>query len=304
MAQRGRPKQNSGEESQPLRLFRSKLRVEGLSENTVASYLLDIKKLESWANGRDLLLLSDSDLANFFAQDDVQVMQARSRARLLASVRRFYQFLFLKQYIAADPTVRLKTPAIGRLLPKTLSEKDVSALLATPDISDPLGMRDRTMLELLYACGLRVSELVGLSVEQPNLRAGYLRVKGKGSKERIIPMHQEAVNQIALYLEGARLDLLQGRESEALFPSREGDYMSRQAFWYRLKLLAKQAGIVASLSPHTLRHAFATHLLNHGADLRVVQMLLGHSDLSTTQIYTHIANLRLQQLHKKHHPRA
>lgn len=184
-----------------------------------------------------------------------------------------------------------------------MSEAEVEALLAIPETATPIGLRDRAMLELLYACGLRVSELVGLRMDQPNVRGGFVRVRGKGSKERLVPMNDTAMDWLRRYVEEARPALMAGSMTEALFPSREGDFMTRQAFWYRIKHLAKAAGIVKPLSPHTLRHAFATHLLNHGADLRVVQLLLGHSDLSTTQIYTHIANQRLQELHARHHPR-
>ena len=194
-------------------------------------------------------------------------------------------------------------PQIGRPLPKSLSQADVEALLAAPEIAEPLGLRDKAMLEVLYACGLRVTELISLSLEQVNLRQGVLRVFGKGSKERLVPLGEEAMHWIERYVREARGFLLAGKPSDVLFPSLRGEQMTRQTFWHRIKLHARVAGIAKSLSPHTLRHAFATHLLNHGADLRVVQMLLGHSDLSTTQIYTHVARARLQELHAKHHPR-
>ena len=194
-------------------------------------------------------------------------------------------------------------PQLGRPLPKSLSEADVEALLAAPDLSDAIGQRDRAMLEVLYACGLRVTELISLTLEQVNLRQGVLRVMGKGSKERLVPMGEEAIVRVERYMRDARHELLGGRPSDVLFPSQRGEQMTRQTFWHRIKHQARVAGIDKSLSPHTLRHAFATHLLNHGADLRVVQMLLGHSDLSTTQIYTHVARARLQDLHALHHPR-
>ena len=218
-------------------------------------------------------------------------------------MRRFYRFLLAQHRITADPTLNLDSPRLGRPLPKDVSEAEVEALLAAPDVATPIGLRDRAMLELLYACGLRVSELVGLRVDQPNLRGGFLRVTGKGAKERLVPMNDTAIEWLVRYVSDARPQLIAGGGGESLFPSREGEFMTRQAFWYRIRQMAKVAGISKPLSPHTLRHAFATHLLNHGADLRVVQMLLGHSDLSTTQIYTHIANQRLQDLHAKHHPR-
>jgi integrase/recombinase XerD len=205
--------------------------------------------------------------------------------------------------IGADPTLQVDLPQLGRSLPKSLSEADVEALLAAPELDDPIGLRDRAMLEVLYACGLRVSELIGLTLEQVNLRQGVLRVFGKGSKERLVPLGEEAILWIERYSKEARPLLLGGKPSDVLFPSLRGEQMTRQTFWHRIKLQARVAGIAKSLSPHTLRHAFATHLLNHGADLRVVQMLLGHSDLSTTQIYTHIARARLQELHAQHHPR-
>jgi integrase/recombinase XerD len=229
--------------------------------------------------------------------------QARSTARLISALRGFYRFLLREGVIEVDPTLRVELPQLGRPLPKSLSEADVEALLAAPELDDPVGLRDRAMFEVLYACGLRVSELIGLTLEQVNLRQGVLRVLGKGSKERLVPLGEEAILWIERYSKEARPFLLDGKPSDVLFPSLRGVQMTRQTFWHRIKHQAKVAGIVKVLSPHTLRHAFATHLLNHGADLRVVQMLLGHSDLSTTQIYTHIAQARLQALHAEHHPR-
>ncbi|MNO72205.1 Tyrosine recombinase XerD [compost metagenome] len=227
----------------------------------------------------------------------------RSTARFLSGVRGFYRYLLREKLIAVDPTLQVEMPQLGRPLPKSLSEADVEALLLAPDLSEPIGQRDRAMLEVLYACGLRVTELVSLTLDQVNLRQGVLRVMGKGSKERLVPMGEEAVVWVERYLRDGRNDLLGGRPSDVLFPSLRGEQMTRQTFWHRIKHQAQVAGIGKALSPHTLRHAFATHLLNHGADLRVVQMLLGHSDLSTTQIYTHVARARLQELHARHHPR-
>jgi integrase/recombinase XerD len=302
---RGRPKQNESglPEVAELRQFRSKLAVEGLSKHSIAGYLSDLNKLAIWADTRALLDLVHVDLVKYIEQLQNEKSHPRSRARFLSAARRFYRFHLAQNRIIADPTLNLDSPKLGRALPKDLSEADVEALLAAPEIDTPIGLRDRAMLELLYACGLRVSELVGLRIDQPNLRGGFVQVMGKGSKERLVPMNDTAMDWLVRYVDEARPVLMIGSPTEALFPSREGDFMTRQAFWYRIKYLAKAARIEKPLSPHTLRHAFATHLLNHGADLRVVQMLLGHSDLSTTQIYTHIASQRLQELHSKHHPR-
>lgn len=277
----------------------------GLSDNTREAYRSDLALFNSWLDergvrlidaGRDVIL---DHLAWRLAND----YKARSTARLLSGLRGFYRFLLREGAISVDPTLRVDLPQLGRPLPKALSEADVEALLAAPDIGDPLGMRDRAMLEVLYATGLRVTELVSLSLEQLNLRQGVLRTFGKGSKERLVPLGGEALHWLTRYLREARETLLNGKASDVVFPSRRADLMTRQTFWHRIKLHARQAGVAASISPHTLRHAFATHLLNHGADLRTVQMLLGHSDLSTTQIYTHIARARLQELHAQHHPR-
>ncbi|MCC2638073.1 MAG: site-specific tyrosine recombinase XerD [Moraxellaceae bacterium] len=302
---RGRPKADAALLPEPpeLRQFRSKLAVEGLSRHSVAAYLSDLQRLARWAEPRPLLALEHADLVRYIEALAQEGLHPRSRARFLSAVRRFYRFHLSQHRLAGDPTLNLDSPKLGRPLPKDLSEAEVEALLAAPLVETPLGLRDRAMLELLYACGLRVSELVGLRVDQPNFRGGFLRVTGKGAKERLVPMNETAMDWLERYAAEARPQLAAGSASEALFPSREGEFMSRQAFWYRIKQLGRAAGIERALSPHTLRHAFATHLLNHGADLRVVQMLLGHRDLSTTQIYTHIASQRLQDLHARHHPR-
>jgi integrase/recombinase XerD len=218
-------------------------------------------------------------------------------------MRRFYRFLVREGCRDDDPSADIQSPKLGRPLPYALSEADVEALLAAPDIEQPVGLRDRAMLELLYASGLRVSELVGLSHEQLNIVQGVVRVVGKGSKERLVPVGEEALDWLQRYLRDARGVLLKGHTSGRVFVSRKAGGITRQAFWYRLRQYAAQASLRGPLSPHTLRHAFATHLVNHGADLRVVQMLLGHSDLSTTQIYTHVARERLKHLHRDHHPR-
>lgn len=277
---------------------------DGLSAHTQASYSADLRQFALFLTqqGLDLLQCDGQLLNQFLARRVEQGLSARSNARLLSSLRRFYRELHQQQLIAYNPLDSLQNPKLPASLPKSLSEQDVAALLAAPDGADPVQLRDKVMLELLYACGLRVSELVGLTVSQLNLRQGVLRVTGKGNKERLVPFGEVASQWLERYLHSGRSDLLSA-PSPVLFPSRRGGQMTRQTFWHRVKFYAKVAGIQADLSPHTLRHAFATHLLNHGADLRVVQLLLGHSDLSTTQIYTHVANARLQQLHLLHHPR-
>ena len=278
----------------------------GLSDNTLAAYRNDLAGLAGWLEGQGnaLLAAGRGDLQGYLAHRLQQGARPRSTARLLSSLRRFYRWSLREGLVTADPSAQIESPRLGRPLPDTLTEADVEALLAAPDLATDLGLRDRAMLELLYATGLRVSELVALRLDQVSLRQGVLRVMGKGSKERLVPMGEEAVARIEDYLRGARGDLLKGAGvSDALFVTRRGGAMTRQAFWYLIRRYAGQAGIRRHLSPHTLRHAFATHLLNHGADLRVVQMLLGHSDLSTTQIYTHVARARLKDLHAAHHPR-
>jgi integrase/recombinase XerD len=277
----------------------------GLSVQSRAAYCSDLELFNAWLLERSLDLPSAGRevLLDYLSWRLQAGYQARSSARFLSALRGFYRFLLREGRIAEDPTLQVAMPQLGRPLPKSLSEADVEALLAAPELTEPLGLRDRAMLEVLYACGLRVTELITLSLEQVNLRQGVLRVFGKGSKERLVPLGEEAMHWIERYVRESRGFLLAGRPSDVLFPSQRGEQMTRQTFWYRIKHHASVAGISKSLSPHTLRHAFATHLLNHGADLRVVQMLLGHSDLSTTQIYTHVARARLQELHAKHHPR-
>jgi integrase/recombinase XerD len=277
----------------------------GLARPTLEAYRTDLEHLASWlaTRGSGLIKASRAELMEHLGWRIGQGYQARSTARLLSCVRGFYLHALRQNLISEDPTLDIALPKLGRPLPKSLSEADVEALLAAPDPEDSLGLRDRCMLEVLYACGLRVSELTGLRLDQLNLRQGVVRVTGKGSKERLVPLGEEAIVWLQRYLQAGRAPLLGGQPSDVLFPSRQGREMTRQTFWHRIKLHASQAGIRTPLSPHTLRHAFATHLLNHGADLRVVQMLLGHSDLSTTQIYTHVARQRLRDLHASHHPR-
>ncbi len=277
----------------------------GLSDNTLAAYRRDLYRLSVWLKPhcRTLSEAQAADLLGFLAAQYRDGRALRSSARLLSTIRRFYRFLVREGRRSDDPTANIQSPKMDRPLPHALSEADVEALLDAPDILQPVGLRDRAMLELLYATGLRVSELVGLSHEQVNLIQGVVRVMGKGKKERLVPVGEEAVNWLRRYLGEARDELLKGKASGRVFVSRKAAGITRQAFWYRLRQYAVRAGIRGPLSPHTLRHAFATHLVNHGADLRVVQMLLGHSDLSTTQIYTHVARERLKDLHRVHHPR-
>jgi integrase/recombinase XerD len=277
----------------------------GVSEHTLSAYGTDLKKFAVFIAGQNQHLLStDSMLVNrYLAQRYDNQYSPRSTSRALSSLRRFYAYAHQNGKIAENPLTQLLNPKLGRSLPKSLSEQDVDALLNAPDVNDVIQFRDKAMLELLYASGLRVSELVGLSMQQLNLQHGLVRVVGKGQKERLVPMGEEAAHWLTRYLREARVQLLGGQMLDVVFPSNRAQQMTRQTFWHRIKFYAKVAHIQAELSPHTLRHAFATHLLNHGADLRVVQMLLGHSDLSTTQIYTHVAQARLQSLHQQHHPR-
>jgi integrase/recombinase XerD len=277
----------------------------GLSSNTLAAYRADLVALSRWLATCHVSLpkTGRADLMDFIAARVHGGARPRSTARQLSSFRRFFRYLIREGLIAEDPTAQIAMPKIGRSLPRSLSESEVEALLAAPAVADPLGHRDRTMLEVLYATGLRVSELVHLKLGQVNMIQGVIRVLGKGNRERLIPLGEEAVRWLKTFVEGARADILLDRSTDFLFPTRRGDRMTRQAFWHIIKRYARKASVDRDLSPHTLRHAFATHLLNHGADLRVVQMLLGHSDLSTTQIYTHVARERLKELHSSHHPR-
>ena len=278
----------------------------GLSDNTLAAYRRDLLAFERWlhASGAPAIpAVQREQLQGYLASLLAARRSPRSVARSLSCLRGFYRHLLREGHVSVDPTLDLDSPRQGRPLPKTLSEADVERLLQAPDVEDPLGFRDRCMLEVLYACGLRVSELVSLTLAQISLNQGVVRIVGKGGKERLVPLGEEALHWMRRYLAGPRAEILGARSSDVLFPSRRGGAMTRQTFWHRIKLHAGTAGLARAPSPHVLRHAFATHLLNHGADLRVVQMLLGHSDLSTTQIYTHVARQRLQALHAEHHPR-
>lgn len=278
----------------------------GLSDNTLSAYRRDLSSFSQWLGKKhlDLLKVSREHITQYLSHRLGLGLKARSTARMLSCLRSLYGYLLRENQLVEDPTLRVENPKLGRPLPDSLTELDVEKLLAAPDVETPIGLRDRTMLEVLYGCGLRVSELVKLRISEVNLRQGVVRVMGKGRKERLVPMGEEAMDWVTRFMTEARNDLLKNNlHRDILFPSNRGSGMTRQAFWYRIKAHARTAAIVRKLSPHTLRHAFATHLLNHGADLRVVQLLLGHSDLSTTQIYTHIANQRMKDLHREHHPR-
>ena len=279
---------------------------DGLSRNTLDSYRRDLKQFAAWLaekNGCDLLAASQPMIQDYLAHKFREKARASTAARLLSSLKRFYRHAVRQNLITVDPTLRIEAPKLPRSLPKTLTEADVESLLAAPAVDEPLGLRDRAMLEVLYASGLRVSELVTLKTPQISRDMGVVRVLGKGSKERLVPLGEEALGWLERYLRDSRPVLLGQRVSDALFVTARAAAMTRQSFWHLIRRYSLQAGLHKPISPHTLRHAFATHLLNHGADLRVVQLLLGHSDISTTQIYTHVARERMKQLHAKHHPR-
>jgi len=280
---------------------------DGLSRNTIESYRRDLSQFARWleeTQQRDLLSAGPAELQRHLAwQVEAKRAKPRTTGRLVSSLKRFFQFAMREGLRRDDPAVDLDSPKLPRSLPKSLSEAEVEALLEAPDVATAQGLRDRAMLETLYASGLRVSELVGLKTQQVSLDMGVVRVLGKGSKERLTPLGEEAVQWIERYQREARPELLRGKRTEAIFVTTRGGPMTRQGFWKLVRRYALAADIRRPISPHTLRHAFATHLINHGADLRVVQLLLGHSDISTTQIYTHVARERLKQIHRKHHPR-
>lgn len=278
----------------------------GLSQNTLDSYRYDLQSLSEYLRGNagvGLQAASRDQLLAFLAREVRDGRSSRSLSRYLSGFRQYYRWLLREGRIQADPTALIESPKLGRGLPKAIDEESITRLLDAPDLGKPIGLRDRAMLETMYASGLRVSELVGLQLPNLNLNQGVVRVLGKGSKERLVPLGEHALDWIRKYMTDGRPELLKGKHSEAVFVTARGGGMTRQAFWHAIKRHAAAAGINQDLSPHMLRHSFATHLLNHGADLRVVQLLLGHSDLSTTQIYTHIAREGLKQLHRKHHPR-
>ena len=277
----------------------------GLSQNTLGAYRADLMTLARGlsTDSKSIDMADKADLLAFIAHRVENGAKPRSTARQLSSFRRFFRYIMREGLRDNDPTTDIEMPRIGRSLPKTLSEEEVEALLNAPNTDEPLGHRDRAMLELLYATGLRVSELINLKQSQINFNQGVLRIVGKGDRERLIPLGEEAQRWLKNFIDGPRMEILLERQTDYLFPTRRGDRMTRQAFWHIIKRYAKKGGIRKKMSPHSLRHAFATHLLNRGADLRVVQLLLGHSDLSTTQIYTHVARERLKDLHGEHHPR-
>ena len=275
----------------------------GLSKNTLSAYRQDLFNFSSWLKGSKLESVDKIKLLEYLAYRLKQGYSTRSTARTLSSLRAFYAFLVGKSVIVDNPTSKIDSPKLGHSLPKILSEEDVEKLIKAPDTKTLIGLRDRAMLELLYACGLRISELIKLDILDLNVRQGLVKVMGKGDKERLVPMGEESLDWISLYLSYGRSLLLKNNQSPYLFLSNRGKGMTRQTFWYRIKKYAIKAGVDESLSPHTLRHAFATHLINHGADLRTVQLLLGHTSLSTTQIYTEVAKQRMKELHREHHPR-
>ncbi len=277
----------------------------GLSENTLASYRYDLNKFADYLTAKELEIDSASraDIQLYLASKTKRGASARTLGRNLSALRQLYRYRLRENLLNTDPTALIESPKLGRGLPKALSEKQVELILHAADINKPVGQRDRAMLELMYAAGLRVSELITLEISNLSLSQGVLRVVGKGGKERLVPIGETAEEWLLLYLNDGRKSLLKGEQSEVVFLTARKSGLSRQAFWYAVSKYARQAGIEGKVSPHMLRHSFATHLLNHGADLRVVQLLLGHSDLSTTQIYTHIAREGLKQLHAEHHPR-
>lgn len=276
---------------------------QGVSENTLSAYRSDLDKFCLFLKGENLMTVTGLDIESYLAHRVDLGLKPRSTARSISALKRFYQYFVREKIISDSPMLNIAQPKAGQSLPKTLSEAEVEALLNAPNTEEAMGLRDKAMLELLYAMGLRVSELVGLRMEQINLRQAVVFVKGKGNKERLVPLGEEAMYWLEQFLKGGRAQMIK-HATDFVFPSKRGVGMTRQTFWHRIKHYAILASVESPLSPHTMRHAFATHLLNHGADLRVVQMMLGHSDLSTTQIYTHVANERLKSVHAEHHPRA
>ena len=280
---------------------------QGVSQHTLSAYKTDLVHFIQFLDAQGLApltRLNETEIRHYIQHRQQQGHHQRSIARFISSTRKFYRYLLRTEVRGDDPSAHVQAPKQARQLPQSLSEADVEALLEAADTTTTLGLRDRCMLEVLYGTGLRVTELVGLRLSDISTRQGVVRVTGKGDKERLVPLGEEALDWLLRYLQHSRPNLVQGRPLDTVFPSTRGTQMTRQTFWHRIKLLALAAGLSAELSPHTLRHAFATHLLNHGADLRALQMLLGHADIATTQIYTHVARARLQALHNEHHPRA
>jgi integrase/recombinase XerD len=300
------PEKNNGMSSNSdyLETFLDSLYLEqGVSENTLSAYRSDLDKFCRFLKDENLMTVTGLDVESYLAHRVDLALKPRSTARSISALKRFYQYFVREKVISDSPMLNISQPKAGQSLPKTLSEAEVEALLNAPNIEEAMGLRDKAMLELLYATGLRVSELVGLRMEQINLSQAVVFVKGKGNKERLVPFGEEAMYWLEQFLKGGRSQMIK-HATDFVFPSKRGVGMTRQTFWHRIKHYAILAAVESPISPHTMRHAFATHLLNHGADLRVVQMMLGHSDLSTTQIYTHVANERLKSVHAAHHPRA
>lgn len=287
-----------------LKEFLQYLTVEkGLMENTIRSYERDLRTYAGFLEGRAASQIEEKDVLAYLAHLSDTGMSAPSQARHLSAIRGFHKYLLMEHHAQSDPTEHIETPRGWMRLPRTLSSEEVESLLGQPDASTPRGARDKAMLELLYATGLRVSELVGIRGRDIDLERGHVLVLGKGAKERLVPLGEAAIASVKTYLAGARRSLLQGKESEALFISAKRRQITRQMFWERIKHYARKAGITKAISPHTMRHSFATHLLDNGADLRAVQAMLGHADISTTQIYTHVSRERLKKIHEKYHPR-
>ena len=300
---------NSNEDYSPLieHFLNILLSQQGLSTNTLIAYRHDLKDFSVYIKKQDRTLdsVARTDIQNYLLRRMQQNYSARSNARLLSTLRKFYSWMVQNKMMATNPCTQIHSSHHGHYLPQVLSEEEINSLLEAPDISTPEGLRNKAMLEVLYACGLRISELVNLRFSQLSLESDYLRITGKGSKERLVPIGEQACEWLMRYIKQARPQLLKkNKQCDYVFVSARGKCLTRQAFWYALKKLANTVHITKSLSPHTLRHTFATHLINHNADLRVVQLLLGHSDLSTTQIYTHVAKQRLKDLHQQHHPRS
>ncbi|MED7818797.1 MULTISPECIES: site-specific tyrosine recombinase XerD [unclassified Francisella] len=275
----------------------------GLSQNTISSYRTDLKFLQNYFSKTNLIRLDFEQLYAFISYRSKNGYSSRSNARMISTLRKFYAWLVTTGQVQSDPTAKLTMPKLAKSLPKDMTEADVEALLQAPDLTQDIGIRDRAMLELMYATGLRVSELVGLDIDNIDVNIGVIQVLGKGAKERIVPIGEYALEFLQKYLTESRSNLTKNFKEKAIFISQHSKRITRQSFWHRIKNYALSAGINTEISPHTLRHAFATHLLNHGADLRSVQLLLGHSSVSTTTIYTHISQNRLQEIYQKHHPR-
>ncbi len=293
---------------QLLDSFLSYLAIEkGLSKNTIESYGRDVRKLTLFLNQNKISEVNDvkyDNILDFLSHLKKQQFSDTTTARTIVSIKQFFKYLLIEKILKEDPSSQIQTPKMKKAIPGVISLEDVEKILAAPDESTPEGIRDIAMLEVLYATGIRVSELIGLKLNEVNFEMGFVIVYGKGSKERIVPIGEQAQEKLKVYMQHSRLLLLKSREAKELFVTRRGKGMTRQGFWKLIKTYALKSGITKDISPHTLRHSFATHLLERGADLRTIQIMLGHSDISTTQIYTHVENERLKEIHKKYHPRS